>query len=45
MEEGDGEKRDEEVNEPHAKRKRPRLKDRKVNSLENALNPENYSPY
>lgn len=45
MEEGDGENRDEEVNEPPTKRKRLRLKDRKVNSLESALNPENYSPY
>ena len=33
------------MNEPPAKRKRLRLKDRKVNSLESALNPENYSLY
>ena len=45
IEEGDGENSDEEVNEPPAKKKRLRLKDRKVNSLESALNPENYSPY
>ena len=45
MEEGDGENKDEEVNEPPTKRKRVRLKDRKVNSLASALNPENYSPY
>ena len=45
MEEGDGENKDEEVNEPPAKRKGLRLKDRKVNSLERALNPESYSPY
>ena len=34
IEEGDGENSNEEVNEPPAKKKRLRLKDRKVSSLE-----------